>query len=100
MTDLVTAEEAQLSLRLGDTLDATDAADLAMAIAQASAIYLEYHPEIDWSDTSPETSPVLVPENIKAAVLLLLHAIWDNRGENPIAKAYDLMRLNRGPALA
>ena len=100
MTDLVTAEEAALSLRLGGDLDETDSADLAMAIAQASAIYLDYHPEVDWGDTSPETSPILIPDNIKAAVLLLLHAIWDNRGEDPLAKAHNLMRLNRGPAVA
>lgn len=100
MTDLVTTEEAMLSLRLGDELDETDAADLAMAIAHASAIYLEYHPEADWGDTSPETSPVLIPGNVKAAVILLLHSIWDNRGENPLPKAYDVMRLNRGPVVA
>lgn len=96
MIDLVTAEEAKLSLRLGDQLDATDQADLAMAIAHASAIYLEYHPAGDWASASP----LVVPDNIKAAVLLLLHSLWDRRGENPLPAARDLMLLNRGPALA
>lgn len=94
MTDIITAEEAKLSLRLDGTLDATDTADLTLAIAQATGIYLQYHP--DWEDTSP----AIDTDSVKAAVLLLLHAIWDNRCEDPLSKAYDLMRLNRGPALA
>lgn len=96
MTDIITEDEAKLSLRLGETLDDNDAADLELAIAQATGIYLQYHPENEWDDSSPATDT----DSIKAAVLILLHAIWDNRGEDPIPKAYDLMRLNRGPALA
>ena len=91
---IITEDEAKLSLRLGGTLDTTDQADLELAIAQAEGIYLEYHPE--WLNDSP----AIVTDSMKAAVLLLLHAIWDNRGDNPLAKAYDLMRMNRGPALA
>lgn len=96
MGDIISAEEAKLSLRLGETLDETDTADLTLSIAQAEAIYLTYHPESEWDDSSPPIDE----DSHKAAVLLLLHSIWDNRGEDPIAKAYDLMRLNRGPALA
>jgi hypothetical protein len=96
MAEIITEEEAKLSLRLGDTLDDTDQADLTLAIAQAEGIYFTYNPESQWDDTSPATDT----DSHKAAVLLLLHAIWDNRGEDPLPKAYDLMRLNRGPALA
>jgi hypothetical protein len=83
MAEIITEEEAKLSLRLGDTLDDTDQADLTLAIAQAEGIYFTYNPESQWDDTSPATD-----------------TIWDNRGEDPLPKAYDLMRLNRGPALA
>lgn len=95
MGDIISEEEAKLSLRLDGTLDANDTADLIMAIAQAEGIYLTYHPESEWDDGSP-----IDTDSHKAAVMILLHSIWDNRGEDPISKAYDLMRLNRGPALA
>lgn len=95
MPDIITVDEAKLSLRLGETLDDNDTADLTLAIDQAEGIYLTYHPESEWDDGSP-----IDTDSHKAAVLILLHSIWDNRGEDPIPKAYDLMRLNRGPALA
>lgn len=98
MPDLLTAEEARLSLRLGPDLDEGESADLNFALEQASAIYLEYHPITQWAPE--DASPIVVPMAIKAAVILLLHAIWDNRGEDPLPKAHALMRLNRGPALA
>lgn len=101
MVQLITEDEAKLSLRLDATLDATDAADLTLSIAQATGIYLEYHPEeAEWTDDTVSPEVITIPDTVKAAVLILLHAIWDNRGEDPIGKAYDLMRLNRGPALA
>ncbi len=101
MTEIITVEEAKLSLRLDGTLDDTDAANLTQAIAQATGIYLTYHPEDEaWTDSDVSPAVTTIPESVKAAVLILLQAIWDDRGEDPIAKAYELMRLNRGPALA
>lgn len=101
MIELITADEAKLSLRLGDVLSVTDDADLALAIAQATAIYLQYHPaEASWTDDTSSPVVITIPDNVKAAVLLILHAIWDGRGDDPTAKAYELMRLNRGPVIA
>lgn len=96
MPDIISLEEARLSLRLGSSLDTDEQADLAFAVEQAEGIYLEYYPMADWGDTSP----IVATDSQKAAVILLLHAIWDNRGDDPLTKAHNLMRLNRGPALA
>lgn len=110
MSDLVTIAEARRWLRLGPAGDANDDADLADKVTQASGIYLQYHtdgdiPE-DWeSDTSPATSPATVdpakvPAEVKQAVAIILHDLWDKRGENPLERAYPLMRMLRGPALS
>lgn len=96
MPSIITTDEAILSLRLGDNLDTDEQADLAFAIEQAEGIYLEYYPMADWGDTSP----LVATDAQKASVILLLHAIWDNRGDDPLTKAHNLMRMNRGPALA
>ena len=104
MTDLVTADEARVWLRLGPAGDANDDADLADKISQASAIHLQYHndgevPE-EWLDdsTSPET--LTVPEEHKQAVAVILHSLWDKRGENPMGQSYEFQRFLRGPALS
>ena len=105
MNDLVTQAEARRWLRLGPAGDGDDDADLADKVSQASAIFLRYHsdgalPE-EWSSGSPaQADPALVPDDVKQAVAIILHDLWDNRGENPVARAYGLMRLIRGPALA
>lgn len=109
--DLVTAEEARRWLRLGPAGNANDDADLADKIAQASAIFLQYDsdgvvPEEWESDTSPATSPpsvdpAKVPEEVKAAVAIILHDLWDGRGDKePMARSYGLQRMLRGPALS
>lgn len=103
MTALLTAEEARRDLRLGPAGDPDEDAELASKIAQASAIFLTYHsdgaiPE-DWYDES--SPPVMtIPEEVKGAVAIILIELWDNRGENPLNRAYPLMRLLRGPKLA
>jgi len=110
MTALVTVEEARRWLRLGPAGDTNDDADLVDKIDQASAIFLEYHtdgeiPEAWESDTSPETSPATVdpanvPDEVKQAVAIILHQLWDARGDDPMAKSYPLQRMLRGPALS
>lgn len=111
MTALVSQEEARRWLKLGPAGDANDDADLEDKIAQASAIFLQYHsdgdiPEAWESDISPATSPAtvdpaLVPDEVKQAVAIILHDIWDGRGsKDPMARSYNLQRMLRGPALS
>lgn len=105
MTSLVSEEEGRRWLKLGPAGDANDDADLTDKIAQASAVFLQYHsdgvvPE-EWTSGSPVAAdPALVPDEIKQAVAIILYDLWDRRGENPVERAYDLMRMIRGPALA
>lgn len=111
MTRLVSLEEARRWLKLGPAGDANDDADLEDKVAQASAIFLEYHSDgtipDEWvSDTSPETSPptvdpALVDDATKQAVAIILHDIWDGRGDKePMGRSYNLQRMLRGPALS
>lgn len=106
MTALVTDAEARVWLRLGPAGDANDDADLTAKIAQASGIFLEYHNNGDIPDewTDGESPPALVlaqvPDEAKQAVAIILHDLWDRRGENPLERAYSLMRLLRGPSMA
>lgn len=106
MTALITVEEARRWLRLGPASgDASEALDLEEKVDQASAIFLRYHsdgevPE-EWMDGSPEALDLtLVPDDCKQAVAIILHDLWDRRGENPVDRAYSLMRMIRGPALS
>jgi hypothetical protein len=104
---LITTEEARRWLRLGPPSgDAEEAADLEDKMAQASAIFLRYHsdgvvPEAWMGTSSPaEADPALVDDDAKQAIAIILHDLWDRRGENPVERAYSLMRMIRGPALA
>lgn len=100
---IVTDREARLSLRLGPAgEDVDDDADLARVIAQAQAVFLTYNGPIPeaWIDDTVSPHIVVAPDEAKAAVLTIIHSLWDERGADPTSKAYPLMRLIRGPALA
>jgi len=99
---LVTEREARLSLRLGPPGNADDDDDLANKMVEAESIFLAYHGAIDESWIDETTSPPVMraPEAVKAAVIGILHALWDERGRDPMTGSYPLMRLIRGPALA
>jgi hypothetical protein len=99
---IIDETEARLSLRLapaGESLE--DDMGLADKMAQAEAIYFAYDDKAleRWEVvTSPVTSPPMydVPQEAKTAVLILLKRLWDNRGEDPLGPAHNLMRLIRG----
>ena len=105
MTMLLTEAEARRHLRLGPEGIEDEDQDLRDKIAGASSIFLEYHsdgaiPE-EWTTGSPaELDPALVPEAAKEAVALILHRLWDGRGEDPMEHSYPLQRMLRGPALS
>lgn len=106
-TKLITTEEARRWLRLGPPSgDPEEALDLEDKIGQASAVFLQYHSDgvvpDEWMGTSSPLAvdTTLVPDECKQAIAIILHDLWDRRGENPVERAYALMRMIRGPALA
>lgn len=107
MTALVTATEARRWLRLGPAGDPNDDADLNDKIKQASGLFLEFHnsgilPD-EWTDgTSPPVVDLAkVPDDAKQAIAIILHDIWDGRGDkDPLERAYPTMRMLRGHLIA
>lgn len=107
----ITEEEAIGHLRLDLVTDGNspatiideDYTTLLMKMEQAEDIIIDYIKQIDtgWSNTT-------IPPRIKAAMLLMLSALWDDRegegdagdylrDDGPIAQ---LLRRTRDPALA
>lgn len=109
MAEFVTIEEANQHLRAGIDIDsplADDAADLSQKLDAAESIILNYL-KVDIED-----SPVWEPSdqdlpNLKAAILIMLSGLWDDREGTGIgdylrqdgAIARLLMRM-RDPVLA
>lgn len=100
MVSLVTLEAAKAHLRLDD---ADQDQEVATRIGDASDIIIDYlkRPEHGWTEAS-------VPGQVRAAVLLVLGALWVNRDAvgdaadmDPISPAVvSLLRRMRDPALA
>lgn len=107
MVDLVTVEEANDHLRLDlegtdDEFDDERLPDLELKIAQASDIVIGYlkKPDNTWTAQS-------VPPAIKAATLLVLSALWEDRegtGDGdflrPDGAVARLLVRHRDPAIA
>jgi len=96
---LVTDDEARLHLRIESTgaspPDAVDAL-VTMLVLSASDVVADYikHLDHDWDAT---TAPPL----IKAAVLLVLGALYDRPNENPLSPGVTaILARYRDPALA
>lgn len=95
---LVTWEEARAHLRiLSDDFDP----DLALKMWQAEEKVLDFVERIDTGWT-PET----VPAQIKAAILMVLEFLWENRGAetdrgDPLSPAArSMLRMFRDPVIA
>lgn len=106
-TALISTDEARRWLRLGPPSgDPQEALDLTDKVNQASAIFLRYHndgvvPDEWLDDASPaQVDLTAVDDDAKQAIAIILHDLWDRRGENPVERAYSLMRMIRGPALS
>jgi hypothetical protein len=99
MAALVTTEEARTHLRLteGDMGDADTAVTVTLYAEAATEIVIDYikRPDHGWTD---EDAPFL----IKAAILLVTGALFDNReGGDPLSDAVkSLVQRYRDPALA
>lgn len=99
MAALVTEDEARRHLRLTESNmdDADMAADVVMKTEAATEIVIDYikRPDHEWTDAD-------APFLIKAAIMLVLGALFDNReGGDPISEAVkSLLHRYRDPALA
>jgi hypothetical protein len=99
MAALITLEEARTHLRL--TEDEFEDADIAATVTfqaeAASDIVIDYlkRPDHEWTEAD-------APALVKAAILLVLGALFDNReGGDPISDAVkSLLWRYRDPALA
>ena len=98
---LITTQEAVLHLRLDMIGDPSDSPpyggderlpDLQLKMLSAETIILDYLKTHDtgWTDAT-------VPPPIKASILIMLSALWDNRDGNP--SAGDYLRPNGAIAL-
>jgi len=103
MADYITLDEAAAHLRI-DMIESGDdrEPDLQMKIDQAEAIVVDYlkYEETGWDEDS-------IPRPIKAAMLLVLSALWDDREGKGDGDYLDengavarLLRRYRDPALA
>lgn len=94
---LVTLDEARRHLQLTETdmADADRSADVASKAEQASEIVVDYieRPEHGWADAD-------APFVVKAAVLLVLTALFEQRDEAITDPVRSLLRRYRDPALA
>jgi hypothetical protein len=98
MTSLVTTDEARRHLRLTESNmeDEDIAADVADKMVQATGIVVDFlkQPEHEWT---AET----VPATIKAAILIVLGRIYEDREDASIPEnVKDMLWRNRDPALA
>lgn len=80
MIDLVSLAKAKLQLRIEGT---ERDADIAMKIAQASAIVMQYYKKTavpdEWYGVSSSPATITVPADIEAATLLVLGELYENR---------------------
>jgi len=107
MLSLVTLEEARLQLRVDGALDDTK---IAQVILAASAIVLNHIKVVVPVEDSPDTrltqmfDSETVPEEVKAAVLLIVGDLYENRegqNANPISPTIEaLLCARRDPTLA
>jgi hypothetical protein len=98
MAALATLEEARRHLKLttSNMADADVAADVADKLEAATEIVIDYikQPDHEWTDSD-------VPYVIKAAVLLTLGELFDNRETATITDPVkNLLHRYRDPALA
>ena len=99
MAALVTIDQARRHLRLteSDMEDADVATDVADKAEEATDIVIDYikQPDHEWTTET-------VPWRVKAAILLVLGAIFhDREGGDPISDAVkSLLHRMRDPALA
>lgn len=111
---LVTLAQAHTHLRLPFTLNVSPVdprqADLELKAEQAEGIILDYcNTTQHWRDITPGWdvgSPITVPRQVQAAVLLMLTHLWEHRGddlapdENLWAAIGRLLARTRDPVVA
>lgn len=108
--NLITLTEAKIQTRVDHNLDDVD---LDKKRSQASGIVLDYlkidlsDTSFDWVDALGEPIDMKIPPEVKAAVLLTVGALYENRdgdvwrSPQPLSQAaMDILWRHRAPALA